>query len=112
MLTQEDYWMTQKLHHQGVYQGDIAKRLGLHRKTAAAPSSGKGRLPGHAADSDTPSSSRTWKRRIRVILYTYLADPFWIQKQEAECFALPRALDYTSVAGPHEASGQTWGELS
>ena len=33
MLTQEDYWMIQELHQQGVYQGDIAERLGVHRKT-------------------------------------------------------------------------------
>ena len=33
MLTQEDYWMIQELHHQGVYQGEIAERLGVHRKT-------------------------------------------------------------------------------
>ena len=29
MLTQEDYWMIQELHQQGVYQGDIAERLGV-----------------------------------------------------------------------------------
>ena len=33
MLTQEDYWMIQELHQQGVYRGDIAERLGVHRKT-------------------------------------------------------------------------------
>ena len=33
MLTQEDFWMIQELHHQGVYQGEIAERLGVHRKT-------------------------------------------------------------------------------
>ena len=35
MLTQEDYWMLQELHHQGVYRGDIAKRLGVHAKTVS-----------------------------------------------------------------------------
>ena len=33
MLTQEDYWMIQELRQQGVYQGEIAERLGVHRKT-------------------------------------------------------------------------------
>ena len=33
MLTQEDYWMIQELHHQGVYRGDIAKRSGVHART-------------------------------------------------------------------------------
>ena len=33
MLTQEDFWMIQELHHKGVYQGEIAERLGVHRKT-------------------------------------------------------------------------------
>ena len=33
MLTQEAYWMIQELHHQGVYQGEVAERLGVHRKT-------------------------------------------------------------------------------
>ena len=35
MLTQEDYWMIQELHQQGVYRGDIAERLGVHRKTVS-----------------------------------------------------------------------------
>ena len=35
MLTQEDYWMIQELRHQGVYQGDIAKRLGVHTRTVS-----------------------------------------------------------------------------
>ena len=35
MLTQEDYWMIDELHQQGVYRGDIAERLGVHRKTVS-----------------------------------------------------------------------------
>ena len=35
MLTQEDYWMIQELQHQGVYRGDIAKRLGVHARTVS-----------------------------------------------------------------------------
>ena len=32
MLTQDDSWMIQEHHHQGVYRGEIAERLGVHRK--------------------------------------------------------------------------------
>jgi len=35
MLTQEDYWMIQELHDRGVYQIDIADRLGVHPKTVS-----------------------------------------------------------------------------
>ena len=30
MLTQEDYWMIQELHQQGVYRGDFAERESSH----------------------------------------------------------------------------------
>lgn len=33
MLAQEDRCMLRQLHRQGVYQGEIAERLGAHRKT-------------------------------------------------------------------------------
>jgi transposase len=33
MLTQEDYWMIKELHDQGIYQTDIAHRLGVNPKT-------------------------------------------------------------------------------
>lgn len=35
MLTQEDYWMIQERHDQGVYQKDIAEQLGVHPKTVS-----------------------------------------------------------------------------
>ena len=35
MLTQEDSWMIDELHQQGVYRDDIAERLGVHRKTVS-----------------------------------------------------------------------------
>ena len=49
MLIKEGYWMIQELHHQGVHQGEIAERLGVHRKTVGSalkrggPPSKKGR---------------------------------------------------------------------
>ena len=52
MLTQEDYWMIQELHQQGVYRGDIAERLGVHRKTV-----------GRALERGGPPSSKRRRER-------------------------------------------------
>ena len=52
MLTQEDYWMIQELHQQGVYRGDIAERLGMHRKTV-----------GRALERGGPPSSKRRRER-------------------------------------------------
>ena len=42
MLTQEDCRMIQELHHQEVYQGEIAERLRVHRKTVGRALKGSG----------------------------------------------------------------------
>ena len=52
MLTQEDYWMIQELHQQGVCRGDIAERLGVHRKTV-----------GRALERGGPPSSKRRRER-------------------------------------------------
>ena len=52
MLTQEDYWMIQELNQQGVYRGDIAERLGVHRKTV-----------GRALERGGPPSSKRRRER-------------------------------------------------
>ena len=61
MLTQEDYWMIQELRHQGVYQGDIAKRLGGHTTTVSRALK-RGRPP-----------SRTRRRERYAKLKPYMA---------------------------------------
>ena len=61
MLTQEDYWMIQELHHQGVYRGDIAKRLGVHTRTVS-----------RALKRDGPPS-RTRRRERYAKLKPYMA---------------------------------------
>ena len=61
MLTQEDYWMIQELQHQGVYRGDIAKRLGVHARTVSRVLKRGGPPSGHAAAKGTPSSNPTWQ---------------------------------------------------
>ena len=61
MLTQEDYWMIQELHHQGVYRGDIAKRLGVHARTVS-----------RALKRDRPPS-RTRRRERYAKLKPYMA---------------------------------------
>ena len=33
MFAKEDCWMIQELHHQGVYQGEIVDRPGVHGNT-------------------------------------------------------------------------------
>ena len=64
MLTQEDFWMIQELHQQGVYQGEIAERLGgTSQDSGPRPQARGDRLPGRAAASVTPSSGRTWHNR-------------------------------------------------
>ena len=61
MLTQEDYWMIQELHHQGVYRGDIAKCLGVHARTVSRALK-RGRPP-----------SRTRRRERYAKLKPYMA---------------------------------------
>ena len=71
MLTQEDYWMIQELHQQGVYRGDIAERLGVHRKTVGralergGPPSSKRRRERYAKLSFVPKACRPYRPRTK-----------------------------------------------
>ena len=67
MLTQEDYWMIQELHQQGVYRGDIAERLGVHRKTVGRALERGGPPPASAVARGTPSSSPTGGQAARGV---------------------------------------------
>ena len=58
-LTQEDYWMIQELHQQGVYQGEIAENLGVNRKTFGRTLKRGGPPSRVRRPKGTPSSGRT-----------------------------------------------------
>ena len=64
MLTQEDYWMIQELHQQRVYRGDMAERLGVHRKTVSRALERGGR----------PSSKRRRERYAKLKPYMETVD--------------------------------------
>ena len=64
MLTQEDYWMIQELHEQGVYQKDIAERLGVSAKTVGRALRRGG----------PPSRTRRRQRFVKLAPYTAKVD--------------------------------------
>ncbi|KAA3628504.1 MAG: helix-turn-helix domain-containing protein [Proteobacteria bacterium] len=65
MLTQEDYWMIQELRDKGLYQRDIADRLGVHPKTV-------GRV---LKRGGPPSASRTERSGSTGFLTSTISPP-------------------------------------
>ena len=67
MLTQEDYWMIQELHERGVYQIDIADRLGVHPKTVSRALK-RGGAPSRTRDREKYAKLRPFMARVDELL--------------------------------------------
>ncbi len=87
MLTQEDYWMIQELRDKGVYQKDIADRLGVHPKTVGRALK-RGGPPSRRRQREQFSKLKPYMARIDALL----AEGVW---NAAVIYREIQALGYT-----------------
>lgn len=66
MLTQEDYWMVKELHEKGIYQKNIAHRLGVDPKTVSR--AGPGWPPARTRNRRKYTKLKPFKAKVHELL--------------------------------------------